>query len=352
MTILGSGCDPEGRIHRVSEDFSNPEARLRLSRSLAGCYGKRFGALVTSGSAALEVALLSLGVSPGDRVLLPDNCCHQVPASVLRVGALPLLAPVGEAMVLTVESVAAALPMKPQAIIAIHHLGLPCDLSAIQSLVGPQVALIEDAAQAWSLKARGRGMGTSSDVVVTSFGMNKPISIGDGGGVFSDSPRVEELIDRWSSGQRFRPSPPLPYALSHHALPQIAQALRRADVLIAKRRRFANVAIPLMLERGLRPWLPSEGDEPSWQFLPIWTDCGDVVENCRRSPLANIFNVARPHPAALVDLPMLQGRVAVAPRSPNAGESRHCLLLGTDREASINEIEKFANLLYKNDMNF
>lgn len=338
----GESSSGEGAVTPRHMDYEEVGLvdRAQLSRSLARVYGKTYGALVTSCSAALDLSFRVLGIERGALVLLPDNCCHDVPASVLRAGATPLFVSVGEDLVLTPGRVASvAAEHRVAAVIAIHQHGLPCDVAGIRGALGPQTPIIEDAAQAWRLMARSRPIGAASDVVVTSFGDRKPLSIGEGGGAFSDDAAIERAIDRWSPGQRTRTEPVLPWALSGRALRHLPAALPRADALIERRRRFVGQAISRLADAGLDPFRPAPGDDPSWHLLPIRMGRDAALSDfCAQLPEADPLSIGRPYLTPLSDLPMFQGRAAVASQpEEHAGLSR-CLLMATDLDASIEPV--------------
>jgi perosamine synthetase len=314
-----------------SPDYRDPAARRELGRRVAPEYGKHEAAFVTSGAAALEVALRHVGVRRGDRVAVPDASCHEVPAAVVRLGAIPVIVPVAPGLVLAPQHLERAAARHLRAVIAVHEHGVPCDVAALRRELGPAVAIVEDAAQAWRLRARGDAVGAHSDVVVTSFGFGKPVSIDDGGAAFGDDPGLELLVDRWSAPQRLRAHPVLPYALSHHALAHLPAALERADVLLERRRRFVAWAVPLLESAGLDVWTPQPGDVPTWRYVPIAVAPRDV-DRYRDAPEAGALGIVRPHPVALAALPMLAGRAVAIEAERDPREERCWIFVPADHE--------------------
>ena len=138
--------------------------------------------LCGSGSLALELALRVCGVAPGDEVVLPAFCCSAVVPPIMAVGAIPVLADVGEELNLTVETVAATLTRKTKAVIVPHLFGNPADMGAIVELAkGKNIRVIDDAAQALGATIDGRPVGGFGDAGVLSFGKEK-VCFGLGGG--------------------------------------------------------------------------------------------------------------------------------------------------------------------------
>lgn len=307
-----------------------PTDRAGLSEHLAKHYGMRYGALVTSGSAAIELSLHHLGLSPGDRVLLPNNCCHQVPAALVRFGAIPVLVEVGQDLLLTPRRVAHAMHEDIRAIIAVHQYGLPCSVSGLRELVGSDVSIIEDAALCWRLQAGGVDLGKKSDIVVTSFGEGKPVDIGAGGGAFANDASIQEHIDTWTPGQRQRSHPVLPYALSHHAFPAFSDALIEANTVTERRWNGIPTLLRLLEYSGLHTWQPAQNDRPSWQYIPVQVDSQAAFKRLRFSPLAEALGVCAPHPVPLQELPMLREKTLCVPPLASSSSPTFWLLLDTD----------------------
>jgi len=139
--------------------------------------------LCGSGSFALEMALLTCGIEQGDEVIIPTFCCTAIVPPILAVGAIPVLADVGEELNVTVETVEAALTNKTKAIVVPHLFGNPADIVAIVELArGKNIRVIDDAAQALGATIDGRPVGSFGDAGILSFGSEKVCS-GLGGGV-------------------------------------------------------------------------------------------------------------------------------------------------------------------------
>jgi dTDP-4-amino-4,6-dideoxygalactose transaminase len=159
--------------------------------------------LCASGSLALELALRACGVQRGDEVVIPTFCCSAVVPPILAVGAVPVLADIGEDLNLTVDTVAAAITQKTKAVIVPHLFGNPADIGAIAELAQKKnIRVIDDAAQALGATVDGRPVGSFGDAGIVSFGKEK-ICAGIGGGVLLANRAA--LIDE--SARDLAPSP-------------------------------------------------------------------------------------------------------------------------------------------------
>jgi dTDP-4-amino-4,6-dideoxygalactose transaminase len=149
---------------------------------------------VSSGTAALHLAMLALGVGPGDEVIVPDLTFVAGAAAARYCGADVVLCDIHGPydFNLDPEDVAARITPRTKAILAVHFMGYPADLEALRGL-GPVV--IEDAAQAVAARgADGRPIGADSVAACFSFFSKKQLCVGEGGAVTTNDPEVERKV--------------------------------------------------------------------------------------------------------------------------------------------------------------
>jgi len=156
--------------------------------------GRRHAVAVSSGTAALDIAVAALGIGPGDDVILPAFTIISCAAAVVRAGARPMLADADPATWnMDVGQAADRIGPRTRAIMPVHIYGLPVEMGPLRELAQPRgVRLIEDAAEALGLTYRGRPCGAWGDVATFSFYPNKPITTGEGGMVVTDDDGVAE----------------------------------------------------------------------------------------------------------------------------------------------------------------
>jgi dTDP-4-amino-4,6-dideoxygalactose transaminase len=136
-----------------------------------------------SGSLALEIALRACGVREGDEVVIPTFCCTSIVPPILAVGALPVLADIGEELNITAKTAEAVVTHKTRAIVVPHLFGNPADIRAIIDLADrSNIRVVDDAAQALGATVDDRPVGSFGDAGILSFGSEK-ICFGLGGGV-------------------------------------------------------------------------------------------------------------------------------------------------------------------------
>ncbi|MBR6005911.1 MAG: aminotransferase class V-fold PLP-dependent enzyme, partial [Clostridia bacterium] len=110
--------------------------------------GSQYALLMTSGYAALESALVALGIGPGDEVIVPAYTYIATALAVVGAGAIPVIADIDETMTLSPESVEKNISEHTKAIIPVHIMGLPSDMDSIMHIAKKHgIAVVEDACQ-------------------------------------------------------------------------------------------------------------------------------------------------------------------------------------------------------------
>lgn len=183
-SALASGWWSMGpRVEQLEARFS---ADVGVAHALA----------VSSGTAALQLALLAVGCGNGDEVVLPALNFVAAANVVVRVGATPVFCDIVGPDDLNLDPVdlAEAVGPRTKAVIVLHYGGYACDLGAVLDAVdGRGIAVVEDAAHAPGATWDGRHVGSVGDVGCFSFFANKNIPVGEGGMVVTSS---DVLADR------------------------------------------------------------------------------------------------------------------------------------------------------------
>lgn len=225
--VLGSGQLAQGP--RVEE----------FEQGMAAMLGVAGGVAVSSGTAALEVALKALGVVPGDEVILPSYVCAAPWLAVMRVGAQPKIVDIEpDSYAIDPAAVKKVLSARTSAIIVPHLFGLPADLTGLQSLGVP---LIEDCAQTLGATEAGRQVGTVGAVTVCSFYATKLLCTGEGGMVLSHD---QSLLERARALREYDEEPVLDDRAFNYKMTDLQAALglsqlRRFPSFLERRRAIA-----------------------------------------------------------------------------------------------------------------
>ena len=181
-------------------DFEEEFAKLNQSKYCVG---------VNSGTSALFLALLSLGVGPGDEVVVPAMTFIATAAAVSYTGAKPVFVDVDESTwTMTSEAFSSAITPNTKAVIPVHLHGLMADMVEIQRVAKRfGIFVIEDAAQAHLSAIENRMPGSFSDIACFSFYPGKNLgALGEGGAIVTeDESLVEKLnmLRNWGSKNKY-----------------------------------------------------------------------------------------------------------------------------------------------------
>jgi len=152
----------------------------------------RHALAVSSGTAALHLALLALGVGPGDEVITSPITWPATANVVVHAGATPIFADVRDGdLNIDPERVGALVGERTKAILPVHLAGQPCDLDPLLSLGVP---LVEDAAHAAESAYRGRKLGALSHATCFSLYATKNIAAGEGGLITTDRDDIADAV--------------------------------------------------------------------------------------------------------------------------------------------------------------
>ncbi|MEO0258478.1 MAG: DegT/DnrJ/EryC1/StrS family aminotransferase [candidate division WOR-3 bacterium] len=182
----------------------------RFEEEFSKYIGKKFGIAVSSGTAALEVAVKALGLREGDEVILPTFTIISCAQAVVKTGAKPVLVDCDyRTFNMTAQDVLPKITPKTRAIMVAHIYGLPVDMAPILEIAKKHnLMVIEDAAEAIGLEYRGRKCGSFGDISVFSFYPNKHVTTGEGGMILTDDPEIADKC-KWYRNLCFSNNPEL-----------------------------------------------------------------------------------------------------------------------------------------------
>jgi perosamine synthetase len=247
--------------------------------AIAGVVGTAHAAAVSSGTAALHVALLALEVGPGDEVIVPAYTFPATANAVELCGASAILVDVDpDTFLVDAGAVAAAVTERTRAVIAVHLFGRPVEWEALQTAVPQEVVLLEDAAGALGARYRGTPCGSLGVAACLSFHPRKIVTTAEGGAVTTDEAEIDLAVRRlrhhgWERmgemphvGFNYR----LPDVLCALGIPQLA----RLEELLQARERVAEWYRERLAELVLVP-RAAEGDRHGWQAYVVQIDRRD-----------------------------------------------------------------------------
>ena len=161
----------------------------------AAYHDATLGITTTSGTTALETAILSLGIGAGDEVIVPPYTFMATASSVLKMNAVPIFVDIElDTWNIDPQKLEDAITERTKAILPVHFAGLPANMDEIKEIAKKHnLGVIEDAAQAWGSIWNGTKVGAIGDVGCFSFQMSKNITAGEGGILLTNN---EEIADQ------------------------------------------------------------------------------------------------------------------------------------------------------------
>jgi dTDP-4-amino-4,6-dideoxygalactose transaminase len=247
-----------------------PEFEAALARAC----GTRHAVAVSSGTAALHVAVLALGLEPGDEILVPAYTFPATANVVALAGLRPVLVDV-DPVTMNIDPAKVEVGPRTRAILAVHLFGRPARIEEL-----PELPLVEDAAAALGARRAGRPCGSIGLAACLSFHPRKIVTTGEGGAVTTDDERIAETVRRlrhhgWRDDDL--PAPGLNYRLADVLCALGTPQVRRLDELLAERTRIAAAYAERL--RHLAVVLPEAdaGDVHGWQAYVIQVDKRDEV---------------------------------------------------------------------------
>jgi perosamine synthetase len=230
---------------------------------------------VSSGTAALHLAVLALGLAEGDEVLVPAYTFPATANVVALSGLKPVLVDV-DAETMNVDPARVQIGPRTKAIVAVHLFGRPARLEELPD----DLPVIEDAAGALGARRGGAACGGLGIAGCLSFHPRKIVTTGEGGAVMTNDERIAEAARElrhhgWRGADM--PQPGLNYRLSDILCAVGIPQVRRLDDLLAARTRIADGYAERL--RGLPAVLPraDEGDVHGWQAYVVQVDDRDRV---------------------------------------------------------------------------
>ncbi|MGH7799585.1 MAG: DegT/DnrJ/EryC1/StrS family aminotransferase [Thermodesulfobacteriota bacterium] len=173
------------------------EKTRKFERLFCEYLNVKYAFAVSSGTAALHIALLALEIGKGSEVIVPSLTCTATVNSILYVDATPVYADVNgvEDFNISCSSILANISQRTKALLPVHYGGYPCDMSKIVKIACEHnLYIIEDAAHATGAKFQEQSVGTIGDIGCFSFYSNKNLSCGEGGMVVTNNEMLAEKI--------------------------------------------------------------------------------------------------------------------------------------------------------------
>jgi 8-amino-3,8-dideoxy-alpha-D-manno-octulosonate transaminase len=208
----------------------------------------KYALAVTSGTAALHVALAALEVGPGDEVIMPAWTWYSCYNAVIQLGALPVFAEIDESFNLDPDDIERHITPQTKVLMAVHLQGNPADMDRILPIARRHnLKVLEDGSQSVGASYKGKPLGSMGDIGIFSLQQSKTITSGDGGAVVTSDPLLFERGCRFHDVGGFRGGEPrlgrlpgLNYRMNEFTGGVLLAQIRKLDTIIGAVR--ANAA--------------------------------------------------------------------------------------------------------------
>jgi 8-amino-3,8-dideoxy-alpha-D-manno-octulosonate transaminase len=277
------------------------------AKDLETAIEKRFAVqhaqLLSSGTAAVSMALAASGVGAGDEVIMP---CFTFVASfeaILMLGATPVVVDIDDTLTLDIEAVKSAITPKTKAIMPVHMCGSMANLHALKSICNAHnLLLIEDACQAIGGTYKGQALGTIGDLGCFSFDCVKTVTCGEGGVVITNDPKYAKHLDHFSDhghdhigndrGAENHPFLGYNFRISElNAAVGLAQFRRIDEFLALQKKHYKILRGALEPLDGVTFRSVPEGGEESYAFLNFFLEDLETARAVNQAFKANGLDV-------------------------------------------------------------
>jgi 8-amino-3,8-dideoxy-alpha-D-manno-octulosonate transaminase len=259
--------------------------------------------LLSSGTAAVSMALAASGVGAGDEVIMP---CFTFVASfeaILMLGATPVVVDIDDTLTLDIEAVKSAITPKTKAIMPVHMCGSMANLHALKSICNANnLLLIEDACQAIGGTYNGHALGTIGDLGCFSFDFVKTVTCGEGGVVITNHDKYAKHLDHFSDhghdhigndrGAENHPFLGYNFRISElNAAVGLAQFRRIDEFLALQKKHYKILRGALEPLDGVTFRSVPEGGEESYAFLNFFLEDLETARAVNQAFKANGLDV-------------------------------------------------------------
>lgn len=262
-------------------------------------FAKRMGAeycqLVSSGTAALTVALASAGIGAGDEVIMPTFTFVASFESILALGAVPILVDIDDTLTLDPNAVEAAITDKTKCVMPVHMCGSMADLKALKAICDKHnLILLEDACQALGGTYEGVSLGNYGDLGCFSFDYVKTITCGEGGAIITNNQKYALNADHYQDhghdhvgkdrGAETHPFLGYNFRISElNAAVGIAQLDKLDGILKIQKENYTILREAIETVNGVTFRRVPDGGEENYSFLSFFLTTEELTQKAHKA---------------------------------------------------------------------
>ena len=262
-------------------------------------FAKRMGTeycqLVSSGTAALTVALASAGIGAGDEVIMPTFTFVASFESILALGAVPILVDIDDTLTLDPKAVEAAITSKTKCVMPVHMCGSMADLDALKAICEKyNLILLEDACQAPGGTYKGKPLGSYGHLGCFSFDYVKTITCGEGGALITNNAEFAKHADHYQDhghdhvgkdrGAESHPFMGYNFRISElNAAVGLAQLGKLDGILRTQKENYTILREALETIDGVTFRRVPEGGEENYSFLNFFLPTEELAKKAHKA---------------------------------------------------------------------
>ena len=262
-------------------------------------FAKRMGTeycqLVSSGTAALTVALASASIGAGDEVIMPTFTFVASFESILALGAVPILVDIDDTLTLDPKAVEAAITSKTKCVMPVHMCGSMADLDALKAICEKyNLILLEDACQAPGGTYKGKPLGSYGHLGCFSFDYVKTITCGEGGAIITNNAEFAKHADHYQDhghdhvgkdrGAESHPFMGYNFRISElNAAVGLAQLGKLDGILRTQKENYTILREALETIDGITFRSVPEGGEENYSFLNFFLPTEELAKKVHKA---------------------------------------------------------------------
>ncbi len=167
---------------------------LEFEKKICNLTKSKYALAVSSGTAALKIALKSFGVKPGDEVITQAFNFVATVEAIIDIGAKPVIVGIDDSLNINIHDLKRKITKKTKVIIPVHMLGVGCDMKNVILIAKKyKIKILEDNCEAFGAKYNKKYLGTLGDAGVISLDFGKVITTGEGGIILTNSRKIYEI---------------------------------------------------------------------------------------------------------------------------------------------------------------
>ena len=250
-----------------------------LESELQHAFQSKHVQLVSSGTAAVSVALASAGVGAGDEVIMPTFTFVASFEAIMMLGAIPVLVDIDDTLTLDPKAVESAITPKTKAVMIVQMCGSMGNMDALKAICrSNELIFVEDACQAIVGTYKNKPLGSIADVGCFSFDFVKTITCGEGGAVVTNNPEYYRHADHYSDhghdhigndrGAETHPFLGYNFRISElNAAVGLAQVRRLSEFIAIQKKNYSIIREELSKLSSVTFRTVPDGGEESYAFL-------------------------------------------------------------------------------------